>query len=301
MSREAPGGFGLHDVGAAVLAPSHYGAIPGDAVCRRGTEMRMGLPETGAGNGNGGPSVVVRVWDQLHVDVSLARPSGSLEGPDLWRKRLTLPTYTVAEAGRYAQAKPQSVGYWFRAGETSGPALPGRKAGERLNYFEAVELAFVAAFRSHGVRLRNLREARAYFQALLQTEYPFATQRFYTEGTRVLREWGIRQEQSEFAEVVIGDEYGQLAWAGLLGEKFRTFDYERGLALRWHVAGRNSPVQIDPRISFGAPSVYGIPTWAMRGRMLAGESVAEISDDFGLEECEVIAGLEFEGLELEAA
>lgn len=245
--------------------------------------------------------IVVHVSDQSHMDVPLARPAGPLEGSDFWRKRLTLPTYTVAEAGRYAQAKPQTVGYWFRDGETAGPALPGRKAGERLNYSEAVEVAFVAAFRSYGVRLRNLREARAYFQALLQAEYPFATQRFYTEGTRVLRDWGVRQELSEFTEVVIGDEHGQLAWAGLLGEKFHTFDYERGLALRWHVAGRSSPVQIDPRISFGAPSVQGIPTWAMRGRMLAGESVAEICDDFGLERREVIAGLEFEGLKLEAA
>ena len=229
------------------------------------------------------------------------RPTGSLEGTDLWRKRLTLPTYTVAEAARYAQGKPRTVGYWFRGGETTGPALPGRRAGERLNYFEAVEVAFVAAFRSYGVRLRNLREAHAYFQALLQTEYPFATERFYTEGTRILREWDDLQELSEFTEVVIGDEQGQLAWAGLLGEKFETFDYEDDLALRWHVAGRSSPVQIDPRISFGSPCVRGIPTWAMRGRKLAGESVDEISEDFGLEDNEVIAGLEFEGLELEAA
>ncbi len=244
---------------------------------------------------------MVSVSDQPRLVAPLDRPAGSLEGTDLWRKRLTLPTYTAAEAARYAQAKPKTVGYWFREGETSGPALPGRKAGERLNYFEAVEVAFVAAFRSYGVRLRNLREARAYFQALLQTEYPFATERFYTEGTRILREWDDLQELSEFTEVVIGDEQGQLAWAELLGEKFETFDYEDDLALRWHVAGRGSPVQIDPRVSFGSPCVRGIPTWAMRGRRLAGESVEEICDDFDLADHEVIAGLEFEGLELEAA
>ena len=244
---------------------------------------------------------MVAVSDQPRLAAPMDRAHGSLEGSDLWRKRLTLPTYTVAEVGRYAQAKPQTVGSWFRGGATHGPALSGRKAGERLNYFEAVEVAFVAAFRSYGVRLRNLREARAYFQVLLQTEYPFGTQQFFTEGTRILREWGARQELADFTEVVIGDEHGQLAWTGLLGEKFHTFDYEHGLALRWHVAGRNSPVQIDPRISFGAPSVHGIPTWAIRGRMLAGESVAEIGDDFGLEEHEVIAGLEFEDLKLRAA
>ena len=230
------------------------------------------------------------------------RPSGSLEGSDLWRKRLTLPTYTAAEAARYAQAKPQTVGYWFRGGEKSRPALPRRKAGERLNYFEAVEVAFVAAFRSYGVRLRRSPGGARVLQTLLQTEYPFATERFYTEGTRILLEWDDLQGLSEFSEVVIGDEQGQLAWAGLLGERFETFDYEHDLALRWHVAGRSSPVQIDPRVSFGAPSVRGIPTWAMRGRKLAGKSVEEIREDFGLADDEVIhAGLEFEGLELEAA
>jgi len=244
---------------------------------------------------------VQSVSDPPRLAATLDTPSELLEGSDLWRKRLTLPTYTVSEAARYAQAKPQTVGYWFRGSETSGPALPRRNAGERLNYFEAVEVAFVAVFRRFGVRLKNLRNARAYFQALLQTEYPFASQRFYTEGSRILREWGDLQELSEFTEVVIGDEQGQLAWAGLLGEKFETFDYESGLALRWHVAGRSSPVQIDPRISFGAPSVRGIPTWAMRGRKQAGESVEEICDDFGLADHEVIAGLEFEGLGLQAA
>ena len=60
-------------------------------------------------------------------------------------------------------------------------------------------------------------------------------------------------------------------------------------------------MQIDPRISFGSPCVRGIPTWAMRGRKQAGESIEEISEDFGLEDNEVIAGVKFEGLELEAA
>ena len=133
-----------------------------------------------------------------------------------------LPTYTAAEAARYAQAKPQTVGYWFRGGETTGPALPGRKAGERLNYFEAVEVAFVAVFRSYGVRLRNLREARAYFQALLQTEYPFATERFYTQGTRILRRVGRPGRKSRtLRRSSLATSKDNSAWAGLLGEKFR--------------------------------------------------------------------------------
>ena len=226
---------------------------------------------------------------------------GLLEHTDLWRRRLTLPTYTSAETARYAKTRAQTVGYWFRGGASVGPTLPRRRPGERLNYLEAVEVAFVAAFRSFGVRLRNLREAHAYFQAMLKTEYPFAVERFRTEGTHVLKEWGVRAETSEFTEVLVGDEHGQLAWAELLSRKFHEFDYENDLAIRWHVAGRRSPIQIDPRVAFGAPSVRGVPTWALRGRRSAGESVEEISQVFGLEETEVRAGLTFEGVALEAA
>lgn len=227
--------------------------------------------------------------------------AGHLPHIDLWRRRLTLPTYTSAETARYAKTHAQTVGYWFRGGATVGPTLPRRKPGERLNYLEAVEVAFVAAFRRFGVRLRNLRDAHAYFQAVLKTEYPFAVERFRTEGTHVLKAWDDSQETWDFTKVLVGDEHGQLAWAELLSEKFHEFDYENDIAVRWHVAGRSSPIQIDPRVSFGAPSVRGIPTWALRGRREAGESKQEIGEVFGLDDAEVHAGLAFEGLELAVA
>jgi len=74
------------------------------------------------------------------------------------------------------------------------------------------------------------------------------------------------------------------------------FDYHEGLALQWHVAGRESPVLIDPRISFGAPMVNGVATWALRGRRLAGEPVEDIAEDFGIPLDDVKAALSFEGV-----
>ena len=56
--------------------------------------------------------------------------------------------------------------------------------------------------------------------------------------------------------------------------------------------GRQSPVLIDPRISFGAPMIKGVPTWVLKGRYEAGES----RDDFSLTEKEIQHGLEFEGI-----
>jgi uncharacterized protein (DUF433 family) len=48
--------------------------------------------------------------------------------------------------------------------------------------------------------------------------------------------------------------------------------------------------------------VRGIPTWVIRGRRLAGETTADIIDDFGgLTEAEVRDALQFEGLDDAAA
>ena len=46
--------------------------------------------------------------------------------------------------------------------------------------------------------------------------------------------------------------------------------------------------------------VRGIPTWILKGRWIAGETVADIEEDFNLEESEIRDALEFEGVSPEA-
>jgi uncharacterized protein (DUF433 family) len=94
--------------------------------------------------------------------------------------------------------------------------------------------------------------------------------------------------------VVVTDQMGQLGWSDLMGEVFSAFDYEEDLAIRWYPAGRESLVVIDPRVSFGAPVVQGLPTWVIKGRVRAGEQILEIVDDFGISEKAVRDALDFE-------
>lgn len=69
------------------------------------------------------------------------------------------------------------------------------------------------------------------------------------------------------------------------------------LALRWFVAGRDSSVIIDPRVAFGAPTVRGIPTFALKGRWDAGETLDDILEDFSVPKGDVVNALVFEGVE----
>lgn len=174
--------------------------------------------------------------------------------------------------------------------------LPGKARGASLSYLELVEVAFVATFRQMGVSLTRIRKARDYLAQTFHAEYPLATRRFKTEGTHILMELREGEGMREIDQLVLADQSGQLAWEDLIGERFLEFDYEEELAVRWHVAGLGTPIIIDPRVSFGAPTVGGIATWAIKGRWQAQESVAEIADDFHLAEEQVRQALTFEGV-----
>ena len=220
-----------------------------------------------------------------------------------WVRRLYLPTYGVSDAARYARSSTQTVAYWHYGSSGLGPALPGAERRQPLSYLQLVEVAFVATFRKLGVSLQRLRATPQYVAQTFTAEHPFAEYRFKTEGHHVLMELSEHEPRArrEFNKSIIADAHGQLAWDAMLADKFAEFDYEgNGLAIRWHVAGRQSPVVIDPRVAFGAPLVSGVPTWVLKGRWAAGESVTEITEDFGVSEEETEAALRFEGVDLAA-
>ena len=221
--------------------------------------------------------------------------------PSAWRRRLYLPAYAVSDAARYAQVHPTTVSYWHHRGGQLGPALPGKERRTPLNYFQLVEVAFVSTFRRLGVSLQRLRKAHSYLAQAFNAEYPFANYRLVTEGVHVLMELQEVEQDRQLGQLIVTDENGQTAWREAIGKRFAEFDYESDVALIWHVRGRGSLVVIDPRVSFGAPMVKGVPTWVLKGRHSAGETPEEIAEDFGLTTAELRDGLRFEGVKLKEA
>jgi uncharacterized protein (DUF433 family) len=222
-------------------------------------------------------------------------------GRDGWRRRLYLPAYTTVEAARFAETKPRTVAYWhYGTGTRVGPALTGKKRYAPLSYLQLVEVAFVASFRQRGVPLQRIRKARDYVAKVFGAEFPFAQYEFKAEGPHILMD--AASVDPEFEDFIVADEDGQMAWERIVLERFDQFDYEDDLALRWHPRGRNVPIIIDPRISFGAPIVErtGTPTWVIRGRFEAGETAEEIEADFGVLEDDLRYALEFENVKVAA-
>jgi uncharacterized protein (DUF433 family) len=163
---------------------------------------------------------------------------------------------------------------------------------------QLIEVAVVAAMRKEGIPLAEIKNARDYFARALETEFPFASQRFKADGKRIVLDYQKIEPDTGVGKLIYSD--GQLGWKEVVERLLREFEYDSdGLAVRWNVAGSDSKVVIDPRVAFGAPQVDGAATWILRDRYLAGESVPDLSEDFDLPEKEVIDALRFEGVEVD--
>ncbi|OGO30845.1 MAG: hypothetical protein A2Z29_04070 [Chloroflexi bacterium RBG_16_56_11] len=215
-----------------------------------------------------------------------------------WKKRLYLPAYSIKESAYYAGTYSQTVSYWHHHFTSRlAPAIPKKIKGESLSYYELIEVAFVATMRKENISLQRIRNAREYARQTFKVEYPFAELRWQTEGTHLLLE--LRESgESDLGKLIVADKHGQEAWKPVMAERFKQFEYENGIALIWHVRGTQNPITINPRISFGAPTINGIPTWVIKGRAEAGETPKEIEEDFNIGVDDIALALQFEGIKL---
>jgi uncharacterized protein (DUF433 family) len=181
--------------------------------------------------------------------------------------------------------------------------LASRDDGVALSYLQLIELGVVAAMRKAGVTLGKVRQAREYLADKLGSEFPFAQYRFKTDGKKLFMDYDQVMGPRDKGKLLSLNEGGQLAWAEVIGQRLREFEYDAdlGTVLRWRVGGADQPIWIDPRIAFGAPQVGGVPTHILRERWASGESVDDIADDYDLKGQDVAAALRFEGIDVDPA
>jgi uncharacterized protein (DUF433 family)/DNA-binding transcriptional MerR regulator len=213
---------------------------------------------------------------------------------DPWLRRLTLPAYQVKDAARYAGVTTQTVLNWQKEGNQVGSAIAHRKPREALSWLKLQELAIVAAWRALKIPLQDIRRARDWLRNYLNNEFPFADERVVTDGQDIIM---LLDEVDKRAfKILVANKGGQEAWPEIIGRRFAEFDYANSRAVRWRIFGDESGVVLDPRIAFGAPTVKGVPTWALKGRFNAGEVIEDIAADFVLEPEDVKKALAFEGI-----
>lgn len=202
------------------------------------------------------------------------------------------PAYSYVEAAHYLNLPPSTLSSWFRGQAYTQDdqvrefrpviRLDG-KAGEGLSFLNLVEAHVLAAIRrEHSIPLQKVRKALEYVKRTLGIERPLADARFETDGVDLF----VR----ELAKLVNVSREGQPEIEPVIRSFLRRIKRDPGgIPIKLYPFTRKSlsteepaPVEIDPRVAFGRPVLIGrgVPTAVLADRFKAGDSLADLAEDY---------------------
>jgi uncharacterized protein (DUF433 family) len=121
-----------------------------------------------------------------------------------------------------------------------------------ISFHDLLEVRFVHAFRKHGVSLQTICLASHRARELFETDYPFTSRQFRTDGRTIFASAMEEIGETELLDLV----KQQYAFRRIIEPSLYSgieFDTDQ-VAARWFPA-RGKAIVIDPAIAFGKPIV----------------------------------------------
>lgn len=202
------------------------------------------------------------------------------------------PAYSVAEAARYLKVAPATLRSWvvgrpYPTGAGTAHSKPVIRAAKTppptLSFWNLIEAHVLRSLRTdHGVPMDALRRAVAYAEKSLQIERLLLSPELRTDAGKLLLE--------RYGELIELSASGQIAMRSLLNSHLARVEWDE-----WKFPVRlypftssgvgssdKRPVAIAANIAFGRPILVhgGITTATIAERIDAGESIAELADDY---------------------
>ncbi len=152
------------------------------------------------------------------------------------------------------------------------------------------EAHVLAAFRRSGVPLQRIRPAMERLAGEIGADHALASKKLYTDGAEVLYDYGAANDSRELAGLTVVRS-GQRQFSEVVRDYLRQITYgSDGWAARVRLPTyRRAEVVVDPLRAFGLPLITsgGARVEDLVDRFVAGDSVADLVDDFGVCEPEV--------------
>lgn len=268
--------------------------------------------------------VVTRDRDELRWrQMPNLKPTGAAKGKlvsERWamyggQDPREVPAYSTWEAARYLRMPMRTLQNW-----TFGYTVAERKAkplvtiadpkGHRLSFWNLAELHVLDALRTfHKIPPQKLRRLIGHFEDKFDTPHPLVNERMLTDGVYVFVE--------KAGQLINATQDGQLAMQQILEAHLHRIEADvDGLATTLFPFVRRKPdpkvpsslqaeprlISLDPRVRFGRPVIAntGIPTAEIAARFKAGDSFADLADEYGRAEREIEEAIRCE-LNLDAA
>lgn len=210
--------------------------------------------------------------------------------------------YTVPVAARLCKVTPRRIRYWLERQESESSTLAAGHAlwtGEHapiddkvvLGFLDLQEVRFVDAFLKAGVSWRFLRRAHEIAKGRYQTEHPFCTRKFATDGKQIIDLLG-EEEGIDWEEIVLG----QKVFPALVAPFLRELEFSNNQVARWWPLGTQRRVVLDPNRQFGQPIIFktGVPTEVLYLAVKNGTLKDEVAKWFEVEREDVEDAVEFE-------
>jgi uncharacterized protein (DUF433 family) len=209
-----------------------------------------------------------------------------------------MPAYSLSEASHYLRMPEGTLRSWVvgrlypAAGATkrSRPLIHLNDPKKRhLSFINLVEAHILAAIRRrYGVRLGNVRRALDYVNRQFRVEHPLVDQAFQTDGRDLFVE--------RYGGLINASREGQQAMKEIIGVYLKRIERDSvGLPIRLYPFTRDTQAEtvpsdprvvvMNPSVSFGRPVIVGtgIPVSSIYERYRAGDSVADLANDFRLD------------------
>jgi uncharacterized protein (DUF433 family) len=206
----------------------------------------------------------------------------------------------VFEASRYLQIPENTLRSWvagrsypLRAGASrrSEPVIElADPANSRLSFSNLTEAHVLDALRrQYQVELPQIRRAVNYLREHFKTHHPLVHHQMLTDRKHLF------VEGAGVNDVINASRHGQLAMRDLIGLHLervewdedgfvaRLYPFTRSRRSQAEEASQPRVVTMDPRVEFGRPvlKVSAVPTAVIADRYKAGESIADLAEDYG--------------------
>lgn len=222
---------------------------------------------------------------------------------------LGIGIYTYSDASRILRISTQKLHKWadgyrysYKGTIRNKPPLFGRTYPELaeqhfLTFTDLVQLYLVNKFRQERISMQVIRSTADRVAHMLNTDHPFASMKFHTDGKRIIGE--IRDASPDgFPRNYLED----LSRAQIVMETVRPFlidqlDYTSdGIARQFWPFGKNSGIVIDPKRCYGAPilSNCSVPTLPIYQMFVAGDPIDTIADVYKIDSIEVELAIRYE-------
>ena len=224
-----------------------------------------------------------------------------------------IPAYTLPEVSRYIGVPIDTLRNWTdgrhykrSVGVAFSEPLIVRpvESESLLSFTNLIEVHVLGAIRrTHKVSMGQVRKSLAYLSKQFKSEHPLAEYDFETDGIDLfIKESGLFLNVSKGGQIAI--ETTLRAYLKRIERDEQRIAQKLFPFTRSAVDLNDDPkiVAINPRVSFGKPVIHGtgIATAIVAERYKLGESISELSEDYGLEIIQIEEAIRCE-LDLQAA